>query len=159
MKNPAGLRSDTPPGETSSTAGRLDDQLCFALYAATNALTRAYRPLLQAIGLTYPQYLVLLVLWEHRSRTIGEIADDLQLATHAVSPIVDRLEAAGLVRRVRDDDDGRVVNVELMPGGADLEGAAAAVQEEIRCRTLLEMPDVVRLRGELLELVERMHGT
>jgi DNA-binding MarR family transcriptional regulator len=141
----------------AATTGRLDDQLCFALYAATNALTRAYRPLLQEIGLTYPQYLVLLVLWEHRARTIGAIADDLQLATHAVSPIVDRLEGAGLVRRVRDDVDGRVVNVELLPAGADLEGAAAAVQEEIRCRTLLEMPDVVRLRSELVALVERMH--
>ena len=81
----------TPP-VAPVPAGRLTDQLCFALYAASNAMTRVYRPLLQAMGLTYPQYLVLLVLWEHGSKRLGEIADELRLATHAVSPIVDRLE-------------------------------------------------------------------
>lgn len=141
-----------------STAGRLDDQLCFALYAATNAVTRLYRPLLKAIGLTYPQYLVLLVLWEHRSRRLGEIADALALATHAVSPIIDRLEEAGLVRRNKNDTDGRVVHVELTAAGAQLEASATAVQDEVRCRTLLDPDAVDRLRSELSDLVERMDG-
>jgi len=88
-------------------AGRLSEQLCFALYSATNAMTRAYRPLLTEIGLTYPQYLVLLVLWERRSCRLGEIAEELLLATHAVSPIIDRLEEAGVVQRVDDEADGR----------------------------------------------------
>ena len=84
------------PGKNDE-AGRLDDQLCFALYAASNAVTRVYRPLLTDLGLTYPQYLVMLVLWEHGTRRLGEIADELELATHAVSPILDRLEESGLV--------------------------------------------------------------
>ena len=90
-------KKSSPSTQTPVTAGRLADQLCFALYAATNAVTRTYRPLLNELGLTYPQYLVLLVLWEHDARRLGEIADALLLATHAVSPIIDRLEEAGLV--------------------------------------------------------------
>lgn len=142
-----------------SVAGRLDDQLCFALYSATNAITRVYRPLLKELGLTYPQYLVLLILWEHRSQTVGEIAESLHLASHAVSPIVSRLEEMGVVRRSRDDSDGRLVLVELTPAGAELEGSAALVQEEVRCRSLLEDDDVVRLRSELIELADRLRGS
>ena len=132
------------------------DQLCFALYAASNAMTRVYRPLLQAMGLTYPQYLVLLVLWEHGSKRLGEIADELRLATHAVSPIVDRLEEAGLVRRVKDSTDGRVVHVELTPAGAALEPGAAAVQDTVRCRTLLDPDEVRELRDHLDALTEQL---
>lgn len=140
-------------------AGRLDDQLCFALYSATNAITRVYRPLLKELGITYPQYLVLLLLWEHRSKTVGELADSLRLASHAVSPIVDRLEEVGLVQRARDDTDGRVVLVELTPAGARLESAAAEVQERVRCRSLLEDDEVVRLRAELMDLAERFRDS
>lgn len=144
------------PTDETATAGRLDEQLCFALYAASNAVIRLYRPLLSEIGLTYPQYLVLLILWEHRSRQVGEIAESLHLATHAVSPIADRLEQAGLVRRVRDGTDGRVVHVELTAAGAALEVAAAAIQEEVRCRTLLDEAEVDRLRRELHDLADRL---
>jgi len=142
--------------KASKQAGRLDDQLCFALYAATNAVTRVYRPLLKAIGLTYPQYLVLLILWEHGSLQVGEIATQLHLATHAVSPILDRLEEADLVNRIKDDDDGRVVRVELTAAGAALEASAAAVQEEVRCSTMLDPDEVTQLRADLKTLLERM---
>jgi DNA-binding MarR family transcriptional regulator len=142
--------------KASKQAGRLDDQLCFALYAATNAVTRVYRPLLKAIGLTYPQYLVLLILWEHGSLQVGEIATQLHLATHAVSPILDRLEEADLVNRIKDDDDGRVVRVELTAAGAALEASAAAVQEEVRCSTMLDPDAVTQLRADLKTLLERM---
>ena len=146
-------------GHLEPVAGRLDDQLCFALYSATNAITRVYRPLLKELGLTYPQYLVLLILWEHRSQTVGEIAESLHLASHAISPIVNRLEEVGLVRRSKDDSDGRLVLVELTPAGADLEASAAVVQEEVRCRSLLEDGEVVRLRAELIELADRLRGS
>ena len=146
------------PVEAPTTAGRLDDQLCFALYAATNAITRAYRPMLTELGLTYPQYLVLLVLWEHRSRTVGAIAADLRLATHAVSPIAERLEEAGLVRRVRSLEDGRVVNVELTDAGARLEAAVPGIQEALRCRTLMADADIARLQAELIALADRVRG-
>lgn len=138
------------------SAGRLADQLCFALYAATNAVVRTYRPLLDRMDVTYPQYLVLLVLWERRSCRVGEIADELRLATHAVSPILERLEQAGLVRRTRDDADRRIVHVELTAAGAELEAVAAAVQEEVRCRTLLDDDAVDRLRGDLHRLLDLM---
>ena len=137
-------------------AGRLSDQLCFALYSATNAVTRVYRPLLQELGLTYPQYLVLLVLWERDGRRLGEIAEALALATHAVSPIIDRMEEADLVRRVKDPDDGRAVLVELTATGAALESGAAAVQDEVRCRTVLDVAEVERLRDQLVDLAARM---
>ncbi|MDH3296368.1 MAG: MarR family transcriptional regulator [Acidimicrobiia bacterium] len=156
--NDSGSAHGTAPTGGYQAVGHLDDQLCFALYAASNAVTRAYRPLLASIGLTYPQYLVLLILWEHRSRQVGEIAASLQLATHAVSPIVDRLEEADLVRRTRDGADGRVVRVELTEAGTELEAAAAEVQEKIRCQTSLEDSEVVRLRAELHNLIERMGG-
>jgi DNA-binding MarR family transcriptional regulator len=142
--------------EASAGSGRLDEQLCFALYAAGNAMTRSYRPLLGELGLTYPQYLVLLTLWEHGSRQMGEIAESLHLATHAVSPIVDRLEDAGLARRSRDRIDGRIVNVALTGTGAELEAAAAAVQDQMRCRTNLSPSAVSRLRAELIALVDAL---
>ncbi len=149
-------RNPQKGSEATGTAGRLDDQLCFALYAATNAIIRVYRPLLKDIGLTYPQYLVLLILWEHGSLQVGEIAGQLRLATHAVSPILDRLEEAGLVSRSKDDEDGRVVRVELTAAGHTLEPKAAAVQEAVRCSTMLDPDEVDQLRADLKSLLERM---
>lgn len=140
------------PGEARD-AGRLADQLCFALYSATNAMTRAYRPLLGELGLTYPQYLVLLVLWEKKDCRLGEIAEELRLATHAVSPIIDRLEEAGLVTRTVDEDDARAVRVGLTRKGLKMETDAAAVQDAVRLRTDLDPAAVARLRADLHELV------
>ena len=137
-------------------AGRLDDQLCFALYAATNAITRVYRPLLKEIGLTYSQYLALLVLWESGMVRTGEIAERLQLPTHALSPIIDRLEEAGLVERLPDPDDGRAVVISLTADGRTLESAAAEVQEAVRCGTQLDAKEVNELRAELHRLVDLM---
>ena len=148
------MTESLPP--SPEAAGRLSDQLCFALYAATNAVTRTYRPLLAELGLTYPQYLVMLVLWERRAMRLGEIAEELRLATHAVSPIIDRLEEADLVARVTDPDDGRAVQVRLTDAGAALERGAASVQEEVRCRTLLDPLEVETLRAQLHAITERM---
>lgn len=135
---------------------RLDDQLCFALYAATNAVTRAYRPLLREINLTYPQYLVMLVLWQDGDGPTGHIANRLSLPPNAVTPLLDRLEANGFVKRQRDGNDRRIVHVTLTPEGAALERAAAQAQADVECRTLLKPDDLATLRQELKELVERM---
>lgn len=135
---------------------RLDDQLCFALYAATNAVTRAYRPLLGAIGLTYPQYLVMLALWQEGALPVRGLAEQLQLGANAISPLVDHLEAEGLVTRVRSESDRRVVTVELTEAGRSLEDSAARAQEAVVCRTGLSAPDLVALREDLNALVERM---
>ena len=117
-------------------------------------MTRVYRPLLEELGLTYPQYLVLLVLWEKGSIRLGRIAEDLGLATHAVSPIIDRLEEAGFVRRVKDPDDARAVLIDLTKAGRDLESEGVGIRDQVRRRTALKTAEITRLRSELQKLVE-----
>ena len=135
---------------------RLDDQLCFALYAATNAVTRAYRSGLGSIGLTYPQYLVMLVLWQDGERSSSEIARRLCLGANAVSPLLDRLERSGFILRLRDGRDRRVVRVRLTDAGAALESAVAEVQRSVVCETGLPPEALAALREELKELASRM---
>ncbi len=137
---------------------RLDDQLCFALYAATNAITRAYRPLLRELGITYPQYLTLMALWQHGPGTVGELAQRLDLPAHAMTPLLQRLESAGLIVRRRSPSDTRVVHVELTPAGVELESSAAAVQRTVQCATGLSPRDLADLRGQLHDLVDDLRA-
>ncbi|SMC95354.1 transcriptional regulator, MarR family [Fulvimarina manganoxydans] len=137
---------------------RLDDQLCFALYAATNAVTRSYAPLLKAIDLTYPQYLVMLVLWQDGASTSGSIARRLKLAPHSITPLLDKLERAGFVERQRDQADRRVVHVLLSERGRALESAAADAQSVVECQTGLDDVTLPALREELMRLVNRMEA-
>ncbi|KQU69325.1 MarR family winged helix-turn-helix transcriptional regulator [Phycicoccus sp. Root101] len=141
---------------TTSSNLRLNDQLCFALYAATNQVTRAYRPLLEAVGLTYPQYLVMLVLWESDDQPAHEIADRLQLSPAAVSPILGRLEEAGLVVRDQDPDDARTRRVRLTPKGAAVELGASRAQLNVVEQTGLCGDELTGLRDDLHDLVMRM---
>jgi len=103
-----------------SAAAPLDSQLCFSLYATSLAVTRTYKPLLDRLGITYPQYLVLLALWEDGKRTVGAIAARLGLDSSTVTPLVKRLEAAGLVTRLRNPQDERQVTVHLTERGSAL---------------------------------------
>lgn len=105
----------------------LDDQLCFALYAASRAVTARYRPLLDELGLTYPQYLVMLVLWEQDSITVRDLGNALQLESSTLSPLLKRLEAAGLLRRARRAEDERSVAIRLTDAGARLQEQADSV--------------------------------
>lgn len=134
---------------------RLDDQLCFALYAATHAITRSYRPLLGEIGLTYPQYLVMLTLWQDGASPIGHIARRLELDSHAVTPLVRRLEADGHVARQRGVDRRHVV-IDVTPQGAELEEAAAQAQHEVVCSTGLSDLDLAALRRQLRDLADEL---
>lgn len=109
-----------------SAAAPLDSQLCFSLYATSMAVNRTYKPLLDRLGITYPQYLVLLALWEQDARTVGAIAARLRLESSTVTPLVKRLEAGGLVTRTRKPEDERQVQVRLTKRGA-------AMQEECGC--------------------------
>jgi DNA-binding MarR family transcriptional regulator len=138
---------------------RLDDQLCFALYAATNAITRAYRPLLRELGITYPQYLTLMALWQHGTGTVGELAQRLDLPAHAMTPLLQRLEQAGLIVRRRSPLDSRAVLVELTSVGVELERSAATVQRTVEGATGLSPHALAALRGELHELVNDMRAT
>lgn len=109
----------------------LDDQLCFALYAASRAVTARYRPLLEELDLTYPQYLVLLVLWERDSISVRKLGAALQLESSTLSPLLKRLEANGLLRRERRSDDERSVAIRLTDEGAGLRERARAVPSAI----------------------------
>jgi DNA-binding MarR family transcriptional regulator len=105
----------------------LDDQLCFALYAASRAVTARYRPLLDELGLTYPQYLVMLVLWEQDSISVRDLGQALQLESSTLSPLLKRLEASGLLRRERRPEDERSVAIRLTDAGARLQEKARDV--------------------------------
>ncbi|WP_328555055.1 MULTISPECIES: MarR family winged helix-turn-helix transcriptional regulator [unclassified Streptomyces] len=133
----------------------LDDQLCFALYAAQRAVTAAYRPLLEELGLTYPQYLVLLVLWELGETTVKELGTALHLDYGTMSPLLKRLESAGLVRRERSAHDERSVRVALTGRGELLRERAEEVPQALLTATGLSEADVTRLREELRRLTER----
>jgi DNA-binding MarR family transcriptional regulator len=133
----------------------LDDQLCFALYAAQRAVTSAYRPLLDELGLTYPQYLVLLVLWERGETTVKELAAALRLDYGTVSPLLKRMESAGLVRRDRAPRDERSVLVACTGRGEELRERAARVPAGLLTATELDGADAVRLREELWRLARK----
>lgn len=130
-------------------------QVCFALYAASRALTDVYRPILDEFGLTYPQYLVLLVLWERGETTVKDLAAALRLDYGTVSPLLKRLQAAGLVRRERSPRDERSVLVAVTGRGEELRERAARVPGALLAATELEPPQVERLRAQLWELAGR----
>lgn len=115
------------------SAPRLDDQLCFALYAASRAFTRAYGPHLAELGLTYPQYVVMLALWERDGVSVSEIGERLGLDSGTLTPLLKRLEAVGVVSRSRDATDERVVRVAVTPAGRKLEKKAEKVPAALAC--------------------------
>ena len=135
-----------------SSSLRLDDQLCFALYAASRSIIGVYRPMLDRIGLTYPQYLVMLVLWEHGPRAIKEISAALQLDYGTLTPLLKRLEALGHIQRQRRADDERAVTVSLTEGGRRLRDEATGVPIEISRAFGLSAADTATL-GDLLRRV------
>lgn len=137
---------------TARTELRLDDQLCFALYAASNTIVRAYRPLLAELGLTYPQYIVMMVLWEADDVSVQAIGRRLDLPPHGVTPILTRLVEAGLVGRAADPRDARVTRIRLTATGAGLEAAAAQAQAAVVCRTGLSSEALDELRERLQDL-------
>ena len=136
---------------------QLDQQLCFALYSATHAMTRSYKRALAAVGLTYPQYLVMLVLWEHDGIAISEIASALGLDTPSVTPLVRRLEDAVLVKRVRVPGDNRISSMKVQPKGWAIQQQVADIQKAIACRTGLDDAEFDQLKASLLEVAARMN--
>lgn len=142
-----------------SISSRLDDQLCFALYAASRAVTQAYQSVLAPLGLTYPQYLVMLVLWERDGLAVKEIGERLHLDSGTLTPLLKRLEAQELVARARDVEDERVVRVQLTSAGRALRRRAAAVPNELACRADVPLRDLARLRDELHRLTDHLRAS
>ena len=126
--------------------------LCFELHAASRAMTAVYRPLLEEIGLTYPQYLVMLLLWEEEPRLVKELGHALELDSGTLSPLLKRLEAAGLVRRERRATDERAVEVTLTPTGRALQERARHIPRAIERATNLSTEEIFDLRGRLTDL-------
>lgn len=137
------------PSDAPIEVLRLDNQLCFALYGAANRMTRLYRPILDALGLTYPQYLAMLVLWEQSPRTVGALGEALDLDSSTLTPLLKRLEAGGLVERHRDPDDERRVIVALTEKGQALREQAASVPEKLFCALNMPLAELTTLRERL----------
>jgi DNA-binding MarR family transcriptional regulator len=127
----------------------LDDQLCFALYAAGLAMNKVYRKLLRKLDLTYPQYLVMLVLWERDGVTVSSIGARLFLDSATLTPLLKRLEAAGLVARRRAAQDERQVVVSLTAAGQAMREDAAAIQEGVLCAAACPPGELLALKGQL----------
>jgi DNA-binding MarR family transcriptional regulator len=140
-------------------ASVLDEQLCFALYTASRAMTSCYRPMLDAMGLTYPQFLVLLVLWERGDSSVTGIGTALQLETGTLSPLLKRLETTGFITRTRQAEDERSVVVGLTDAGQALEERAATVQREVSDATGMTDDEIVALRATLHRLTGNLRAT
>ncbi|WP_298952548.1 MarR family transcriptional regulator [uncultured Methylobacterium sp.] len=137
---------------------RLDNQLCYALYAASHRMTKCYRPLLERLGLTYPQYLVLIVLWESDGLTVSEIGRRLRLDSGTLTPVLKRLEAAGFVRRTRRQEDEREVEISLTEQGAALRQEAIGVRREVVRQIKMSEREIAVLRSHLDELIGALSG-
>ena len=162
-------KSNTPAEEASSDQSakraalqdpyeilRLENQLCFALYAATRAMTKTYRVRLEPINLTYPQYLVLVVLWEKDDVTVSDIGHKLMLDSGTLTPLLKRLERMEIVRRERSHDDEREVRISLTDKGRGLRDEARDARLFVACRLGMSETAISDLRADLMELVHQL---
>lgn len=145
--------TNTPP------APALDDQLCFALYSASLAMMRVYRGLLPKLGLTYPQYLVMMVLWQQDQLTVSDIGERLFLDSATLTPLLKRMEAQGLVQRARARNDERQVIVSLSEQGQALRKEAAAIMPAVLCASQCSIDEVTSLREQLVDLRTKLNDS
>lgn len=143
----------------SASAGllQLDNQICFAVYSAGHAFNRVYKPLLDKLGLTYPQYLAMLVLWERDKVSVKEIGDKLFLDSGTLTPLLKRLEASGLVKRTRSVDDERQVIVSLTAQGQALRDKAKSVPQRILAASDCTTEELVAMKDEIVALRDRLN--
>ncbi|MDI3212363.1 MarR family transcriptional regulator [Arthrobacter sp. AL12] len=138
-------------------APRLNRQLCFAMYSASRAATAAYRPMLDELGLTYPQYLVMLVLWEDEPRSVRGLGEELGLDSGTLSPLLKRLESLGLVERRRSNADERRVEVYLTDAGTALSARATGIPQRLADAAGLPAAELDQLRETLTRLTAALH--
>ncbi|OZD00939.1 MarR family transcriptional regulator [Rhodococcus sp. 06-235-1A] len=137
----------------------LDRQVCFALYSASRATTAVYRPMLEKLGVTYPQYLVLLVLWEKDGRGVKDICAELDLDTGTLSPMLKRLEGLGFIERRRLSSDERRVEIHLTETGSALRAEALDIPRKLAEKTGMDVGDLVKLKDSLDALTSALHHT
>ncbi|MFI1179770.1 MarR family winged helix-turn-helix transcriptional regulator [Streptomyces sp. NPDC020799] len=147
------------PGPSDGDYLRLDQQICFSLNAASRAFGSVYRVLLKDLGLTYPQYLVMLVLWEHGELPVKKVGEHLRLDSGTLSPLLKRLEVAGLVRRERSSHDERSVHVRLTGEGTALRERALLVPRRIAAATGFDLDEIRDLRARLDRLTAALDRT
>jgi MarR family transcriptional regulator, organic hydroperoxide resistance regulator len=137
---------------------RLDNQICFAIYSAAHAFNRVYKPLLDRLGLTYPQYLVMLSLWDRDGVPVKDIGERLFLDSGTLTPLLKRLEAAGLVKRTRSTEDERQVLIALTPQGQALKEKARNVPQSILQASDCSVAELVALKSEIVSLRDRLNA-
>lgn len=137
---------------------KLEHQLCFALYSSSLAMTKLYKPLLEPLGLTYPQYLAMLALWEHDGLTVSELGQRLQLDSGTLTPLLKRLQAVGLLERRRDTADERRVLLQLTAAGRALKTRAAKVPQHIACAAGCSLDDLASLTQRIKQLREQIQS-
>lgn len=142
-------KAPTTADKTTDNWLHLDQQLCFALYSVSLAMTKQYKPLLDPLGLTYPQYLAMLVLWESAPISVNELGKRLSLDSGTLTPLLKRLEASGLIARQRDNLDERRVLVSLTTKGQQLKQDARTIPQAIACQVGMGLDDITALRGTL----------
>jgi DNA-binding MarR family transcriptional regulator len=147
-----------PESGKSGDVLRLDNQLCFAVYAAAHAFNATYKPLLEPLGLTYPQYLVMLALWQEDGVTVSGLGGRLELDSGTLTPLLKRLEAAGLVSRLRDAADERQVRITLTGAGRALKAKAKGIPRALLCASGLAPEEAVALRGKLESLAAHLRA-
>jgi len=140
---------DTNKTSSAPAVPRLDNQLCFALYSTGLAMNKVYRKLLRELDLTYPQYLVMMVLWEQDQLTVSDIGARLFLDSATLTPLLKRLEAAGLVSRSRSASDERQVVIALSDAGRKMSVKAAAVQDQVLCAAACSPDELGVLKRQL----------
>ena len=135
---------------------QLDNQLCFALYSTSLVMTRLYKPLLDELGLTYPQYLAMLVLWERDGLMVSELGERLYLDSGTLTPLLKRLEASGYISRIRDVEDERRVYITLTSSGHKLKTTAAKIPGCILSASQCSLPELVALTNQVQGLRQRL---
>ena len=136
---------------------RLDNQICFAVYSAAHAFNRVYKPLLDRLGLTYPQYLVMLVLWERDGVPVKDISERLFLDSGTLTPLLKRLEAAELIKRTRSTEDERQVLIALTPRGDALREKARAVPASILAASACSIGELGTIKNEIVALRHKLN--
>jgi DNA-binding MarR family transcriptional regulator len=138
---------------------KLENQICFPIYAASRLVTRAYQPYLDALGITYPQYLVLMVLWESDGLSVNEIAQRLILNTNTITPLLKRMETIGLLERKRSKGDERKVNIYLTETGKTLQLEAASIPIKLLTELSSDkvaLDDLMNMKNTLCQLIDLM---
>jgi len=143
--------------EASSQCLQVDKQLCFSIYRLSNAMIRAYRPLLSALDLTYLQYIVMMVLWEHRQVTVKQIGEKLSLDSGTLTPLLKRLEAKALISRTRGTDDERVRNICLTEKGLTLRDKAGSIPQQMQCQTGMDYTQLAEIKKSCDQLLASLN--